>query len=77
MTMYDVLMFKKKFNVGDMVVVPKEIARLIRDEESSRLAEVVGKYKHFLNVRYIDTDYQQSIQYKDVGKVQRVFNKIA
>ena len=75
MTKKDIEKFKNKFVVGDIVVVPKELAHLTHVEDKEQLAEVVG----FFNVKYLDESlgYEQSIQYKDAGSVRKLVNKIA
>ena len=79
MTNKDIERFKTKFKVGDIVVIPKELAHLTHVEDKEQLAEVVGFYRHFFNIKYLDErlTYQQSIQYKDAGKVKKLVDKIA
>ena len=72
MTRKDIELFKNKFKVGDIVVVPKELAELTHEEKGSQIAEVVGLYRNFFNVKYLDLPYQQSIQYKDGGHVRKL-----
>lgn len=67
----------EKFQVGDVVVIPKELAMLTHEEKSSQIAEVVGLYKRFFNIKYLDLPYEQSIQYKDADKVHKLLEKIA
>lgn len=62
---------KTKFRVGDVVIVPKEIAELTHEEHGSQIAEVVGLYRRFFNVKY-ELGFQQSIQWKDAESVARV-----
>lgn len=79
MTKKDIEKFKNKFVVGDIVVIPKELAHLTHVEDKEQLAEVVGFYRNFFNVKYLDESlrYEQSIQYKDAGSVRKLVNKIA
>ena len=77
MTYKDVEMFKKKFRLGDFVMIPKELVMLTHESRKPQLAEVVGFYRNFFNVKYIDLPYEQSIQYKDAGFVHKLLDKTA
>lgn len=73
MTRTDIEIFKNKFKVGDMVIIPGRLAELTHFEEKGiQIAEVVGLYRNFFNVKYLDLPFQQSIQYKDGGHVKKV-----
>lgn len=48
----DLEMMKTKFEVGDIVVVPVSLAGLTHDKKVPMVAEVVGKYRHFFNIKY-------------------------
>lgn len=77
MTLKDIELFKNKFNVGDIISIPEELARLTHEAHKDQLAEVVGKYRHFFNVKYLDMPYEQSIQYKDANKVHKFQRGVA
>lgn len=77
MTLKDIELFKNKFNVGDIISIPEELARLTHEGYKDQLAEVVGKYRHFFNVKYLDLPYEQSIQYKDTNKVHKFQRGVA
>lgn len=77
MTNKDVEKFMYKFQLGDIVVIPKELAELTHEEKGSQIAEVVGFYRRFFNVKYLDLPFEQSIQYKDAGFVNKLLDKIA
>lgn len=72
MTMKDIERFKNKFKVGDMVVIPGDLVHLTHESYESQIAEVVGLYRNFFNVKYLDLPYEQSIQYKDGGHINKV-----
>ena len=61
-----------KIRINDVVVVPKELTGLTHDKKESMIAEVVGIYRNFFNVRYEDSTWQQSIMWKDVDKVRNL-----
>lgn len=71
MTIKDIERFKRKFNVGDIVIIPEEIRALANRRKGTQVAEVVSLSRNFFNVKY-DKGYQQSIQYKDAGKVNKI-----
>lgn len=77
MTLKDIELFKNKFNVGDIISIPDELAHLTHEARGSQFAEVVGKYRHFFNVKYLDLPYEQSIQYKDANKVHKFQRGVA
>ena len=77
MTRTDIKTFMNKFKVGDIVVIPKELAELTHEEKGTQIAEVVGLYRNFFNIKYPDLPFQQSIQYKDGGKVNKLVKTIA
>lgn len=78
MTYNDVNQFKNKFEVGDIVLIPASLAELTHfSEPGSQIAEVVGLYRHVFNVKYPNLPYEQSIQYKDAGKVNLFLDKTA
>ena len=72
MTRTDIELFKNKFKVGDIVIVPSTLAELTHEEKGSQLAEVVGLYRNFFNVKYQNLPFEQSIQYKDGGHVNKL-----
>ncbi len=74
MTIRDIEMFRTKFNVGDIVIVDNELAELTHEQKGSQIAEVVGKYRRFFNVKY-DQGFQQSILYQDGGKVHKFLSQ--
>ena len=65
----DIEAFEKKFKVGDIVKVPAAIAGLTHEKYIPQIAEVVGLYPHFFNVKYEEGGWVQSIQYRDAGLV--------
>jgi hypothetical protein len=77
MTLKDIELFKNKFNVGDIISIPEELVRLTHEAHKDQVAEVVGKYRHFFNVKYLDLPYEQSIQYKDANKVHKFQRGVA
>lgn len=72
MTKRDIEKFKNKFNVGDIVSIPDELAYLTHEEHGDQIAEVTGLYRNFFNVKYFDLPFEQSIQYKDGGHISKV-----
>lgn len=60
MEMKDVEMMKTKFEIGDVVVIPMELAGLTHERKEAMVAEVVGKYRHFFNIKYkiVKHDYK-------------------
>ena len=64
--------FMRKFKIGDIVRVPASIAGLTHDKAIPQIAEVVGLYPHFFNVKY-DEGWEQSIRYADAGLVGRCY----
>jgi len=64
-------MHMNKLRIGDMVVVAADLAYLTHDSRKSQIAEVVGIYPHFFNVKY-EEGYQQSIQYKDISQISKL-----
>lgn len=71
MAIKDIERFKRKFNIGDIVIIPEEIGTLANGRKGTQVAEVVSLSRNFFNVKY-DKGYQQSIQYKDAGKVNKI-----
>ena len=69
--------FKKKFKVGDIVIVPKELAELTHEKKGSQLAEVVELSRHIFDVKYLEAGFRQSIQYKDAGKINKILTDVA
>lgn len=69
MTRIDIEKLRNKFKVGDVIIIPKELAELTHEEYGSQIAEVVGLYRNFFNVKYLDLPFEQSIQYKDGNKI--------
>ena len=54
-------MDNNKINIGDIVIISSELAGLTHEEKGKQIAEVVGIYPHFFNVKY-EIGFQQSIQ---------------
>lgn len=77
MTKRDIEKFKNKFNVGDIVSIPDELAYLTHEEHGDQIAEVTGLYRNFFNVKYFDLPFEQSIQYKDGSKVHKFERGVA
>lgn len=77
MTQKDIELFKNKFKVGDIVSIPDELASLTHEIHGDQIAEVVGLYRHFFNVKYLDLPYEQSIQYKDGNKIHKFERGVA
>lgn len=77
MTKNDINKLKDRFEIGETVSIPEELARLTHEAHKDQLAEVVGKYRHFFNVKYLDLPYEQSIQYKDANKVHKFQRGVA
>lgn len=73
----DLIKFKEKFEIGDIVVVPKEFITW-RDagHREEKLGEVVGLYRDIFNVKY-DEGFVQSFQYKDAGFIHKLVENIA
>lgn len=71
MAIKDIERFKRKFNIRDIVIIPEEIGTLANGRKGTQVAEVVSLSRNFFNVKY-DKGYQQSIQYKDAGKVNKI-----
>lgn len=63
-------MKKKMVSIGNIVVVPKELTGLTHDKKESMLAEVVGIYRNFFNVKYENSRWEQSVKWSDIDKVQ-------
>lgn len=63
---------KRNIEVGDIVIVPKEISSLTHDKKESMLAEVVGIYRNFFNVRYENSTWEQSIKWCDQNKLKNM-----
>lgn len=64
LTIYNIEKLKRKFKVGDQVIVPRRIAHLTHKSQEPQKAEVVGLYPNFFDVKYKE-GYLQSIQYVD------------
>lgn len=64
----------KKIRIGDIVIIPAELAELTHEEKGTQIAEVVGLYNHFFNVKY-EIGFQQSILWKDVNKVKLLLDR--
>lgn len=77
MTRYDLMKFRQKFEIGDIVVVPKEFMGW-KDawHREEKLGEVVGLYRNVFNVRY-DEGFIQSFQYKDASFIHKLVENIA
>lgn len=71
MLISDLKKLKDKFKVGDVVIVPKELAELTHEERGSQIAEVSGIYPHLFNVKY-GIGFEQSIKYVDANKVVKI-----
>ena len=63
---------KTNIKIGDIVIVPKELSGLTHDKKESMLAEVVGIYRNFFNVRYENSTWEQSIKWCDVNKLRNL-----
>ena len=77
MTKKDIEILKKRYQVGDFVVIPKEFLPYDNFEGGEdKIGEVVAIYRNFFNVKLAD-GYERSILFKDVDSISRLVEHIA
>ena len=77
MTKKDIEKLRSRFEIGDVVVIPKEYLVYENfDGREDKLAVVTAIYRNVFNVRF-DEGFERSIQIKDAKHINKLVSVIA